>query len=80
MVVFSGSLNTAEDDDFYTTLRRAFEAAAEALVFNFLADAYLAGADYLHWRRPEDVIAFASQLSADVRTLDDYLPGDFTSP
>jgi SAM-dependent methyltransferase len=78
VVVFSGSLNTVEDDAFYTTIRRAFEACAESLVFNFLCNSYLAGADYLRWRRPADVIAFASSLSPDVRTLDDYLHGDFT--
>jgi SAM-dependent methyltransferase len=78
VVVFSGSLNTIEDDAFYTTVRRAFEACAETLVFNFLCNPYLAGADYLRWRRPNDVTAFASRLSPDVRTLDDYLHGDFT--
>ena len=78
VVVFSGSLNTLDDAPFYTTVRRAFEAAAERLVFNFLCSTYLAGAEYLRWRRPEDVLRFASILSDDVRTLDDYLPGDFT--
>lgn len=78
VVAFSGSLNTLEDDAFYATLRRAFDAAAGLLVFNFLCGSYLAGADYLRWRRPADVIAFAKQLTPDVRTLDDYLHGDFT--
>ena len=77
-VVFSGSLNTLEDDAFYGTIRRAFDAAAEVLVFNFLCSSYLAGADYLRWHRPADVIAFATQLTPDVRTLHDYLHGDFT--
>jgi SAM-dependent methyltransferase len=78
VVVFSGSLNTIEDGDFYATVRRAYDAAAEAVVFNFLCNSYLAGADYLHWRRPDEVIAFARQLTPDLRTLDDYLHGDFT--
>ena len=78
VVVFSGSLNTLEDGDFYTALRRAFDASAEALVFNFLANAYLAGAPYLRWRRPSDVVDFASKMSHAVHTLDDYLHGDFT--
>jgi SAM-dependent methyltransferase len=78
VVVFSGSLNTIEDGAFYTTIRRAFEACAHTLVFNFLCNPYLAGADYLRWRRPAEVKAFASHLSPDVRTLDDYLHGDFT--
>jgi len=78
VVVFSGSLNTVEDDDFYRTLRRAFDAAAETVVFNFLCYSYLAGADYLRWHRAGDVVAFANTLTPDVRTLDDYLHGDFT--
>ena len=78
VVVFSGSLNTVEDADFYPTVRRAFDAAAERVVFNFLCNSYLAGADYLRWRRPADVIAFANTLTGDVRTCDDYLYGDFT--
>ena len=78
VVVFSGSLNTVEDDDFYATVRRAFDAAAEAVVFNFLSNPYLAGADYLRWRRPLDVLTFCQRLTPHVRTLDDYLRGDFT--
>jgi SAM-dependent methyltransferase len=78
VVVFSGSLNTLDDAPFYTTIRRAFEAAAERLVFNFLCSTYLAGAEYLRWRRPQDVLKFAATLTGEVRTLDDYLPGDFT--
>ena len=78
VVVFSGSLNTVEDAQFYDTVRRAFDAAAEALVFNFLCNSYLAGADYLRWRRPQDVTDFARALAPRVETLDDYLHGDFT--
>lgn len=77
-VVLSGSLNTAEDETFYATLRTAFAAARERLVFNFLASPDLAAADYLRWRRPADVLAFARGLSRDVRWLEDYLPGDCT--
>ena len=78
VVMFSGSLNTAGDDVFYPTLRRAYEAAAEAMVFNFLDSTMLAGRDYLVWRRPADVLRFAGSLSADVRVRDEYLPGDCT--
>lgn len=78
VVVLCGSLNTAADSVFYPTLARAFDAAAETLVFNFLCSPMLAGRDYLHWRRPEDVTRFARMLCADVATLDDYLPGDMT--
>jgi SAM-dependent methyltransferase len=78
VVVISGSLNTVEDGPFYTTIRRAFEAAAETLVVNFLCSSDLAGAEYLRWRCAGDVLAFARQLGGDVRTLDDYLHGDCT--
>ena len=78
VVVFSGSFNTVEDEAFYTTVRRAFEATADLLVFNFLASPYLAGADYLRWRRPSEVLGFCARLTSDVRTLEDYLEGDCT--
>ena len=79
VVVFSGSLNTADDEVFYATLRRAYDAAAEALVFNFLCSPMLAGQSYLAWRRPDDVLRFARGLEGgEVRTLADYLEGDCT--
>lgn len=79
VVVFSGSLNTADDEVFYATLRRAYDAAAEALVFNFLCSPMLAGQSYLAWRRPDAVLRFARGLEGgEVRTLEDYLEGDCT--
>lgn len=78
VVVVSGALNTADDAVFYSTLARAFDAAAETLVFNFLCSPMLAGREYLHWRRPQDVTRFARGLCGDVSLLDDYLPGDMT--
>ena len=78
VVIFSGSLNTVDDGPFYDTLRRAFEATADTVVFNFLCSPYLAGAEYLRWRRPSDVLGYCSQLTRDVRTLENYLQGDFT--
>jgi SAM-dependent methyltransferase len=78
VVVFSGSLNTADDAAFYPALARAYDAAADTLVFNFLSSPMLAGRDYLYWRRPDDVARFARTLSPDFSMLDDYLPGDVT--
>ena len=78
VVVFSGSLNTADDAVFYDTLARAWDATAETLVFNFLCSPLLAGRDYLYWRHAEDVKRFARRLSKDVSMLDEYLPGDMT--
>jgi SAM-dependent methyltransferase len=78
VVVFSGSLNTADDATFYGTLLRAYDAAAETLVFNFLSTPMLAGAEYLSWRARGDVVSFANSLGGEVRVLEDYLPGDCT--
>ena len=78
VVVFSGSLNTADDALFYASLRRGFDATSETLVFNFLCSPELAGKDYLYWRRPDDVTRFVQTLSKDVRSLQDYLSGDMT--
>ena len=78
VVVFSGSLNTVEDADFYPILRRAFDAAAEALAFNFLCSPALAGVSYLRWRKDADVLRFVRGLTKRVGHADDYLPGDCT--
>lgn len=80
VLVFSGSFNTVEDEDFYPLLRRAFHAAAESVVFNFLCSASLAGADYLRWRSTDDVLRFLGRVDGvdELRMIDDYLPGDCT--
>lgn len=80
VVIFSGSLNTADDSVFYTTLRHAFEAATESLVFNFLDSPRLAGQSHLYFRDPHIVRNFAAKLpdAANVFVLDDYLTGDTT--
>ena len=78
VVIFSGSLNTVDDAVFYPTLTRAYEAATDSLVFNFLDSPMLAGQRHLYWRRVGDIRAHVSKLSRDVRVLSDYLPGDST--
>ena len=78
VIAFSGSLNTMDECAFYQTLARAFDAAAEAVVFNFLSSPALAGKEYLVWHRPDKVEAFARRLAAEVRTADDYIYGDCT--
>jgi SAM-dependent methyltransferase len=78
VVVISGALNTLDTPTFYTTIRRAFDAAAEALVFNFLDSPSLAAASYLTWHTREEVVDFARSLSREVRVLSDYLDGDST--
>jgi hypothetical protein len=78
VVVICGALNTMDSEGFYATLRRAYEAAGEAMVFNFLCSSRLAGADYLSWHRTDEVMGFARTLSDRVRKVEDYLPGDCT--
>jgi hypothetical protein len=78
VIVFSGSLNTVDSAQFYLSLRQGWEAAGEVLVFNFLAAAHIASAEWLTWHHAEDVLRFARGLSSKVRTLNDYLDGDCT--
>lgn len=78
VIVFSGSLNTMSPSVFYSTLTRAYEAAAEAVVFNFLSSSALAGKHYLVWHPPEQVYDFAQRLGGEVTTIADYLQGDCT--
>lgn len=79
IVIFSGSLNTLDDDEFRRTVRRAYDAAASALVFNFLCSPNLAGRDYLYWRSKHDVLGFAREFCGNIRMKDDYLDGDCTA-
>ncbi len=78
IVIFSGSLNTLDDSEFYATLRHAFHAAGEALVFNFLSSDRLAGKAYLFWRDPSDVAEFLNSLGGTVRHSNEYMVGDCT--
>jgi SAM-dependent methyltransferase len=77
-VVISGALNTMDDGMFYASIRRAYDAASECLVFNFLSSPRLAGTPYLHWRRAREVERFARDHAGWVTTVDEYLPGDCT--
>jgi SAM-dependent methyltransferase len=78
VVLFSGSLNTLDEQTFYATIDRAFDATAEVLMFNFLASSTLAGRNYLSWRPVDQVLAHVQQWAAKIQTLDNYLPGDYT--
>lgn len=78
VVAVSGSLNTVDDTLFYDSLAHAYNASGEWLVFNFLSSPMLAGASYLYWRRPGDVLAFARSLGGTAFASDSYLPGDMT--
>lgn len=79
VVVFSGSLNTLTPQQFYRTLRAAWEAAGQALVFNFLNSQYWCGEDWLTWHRRDSVLDFCRSLGGGEPRLDDsYLEGDCT--
>lgn len=78
VVVFCGSLNTLTTADFYRMIRTGFEAATEALVFNFLSSPRLAAASWLTWHAPDEVLGFARRLTPDVAFLSDYMDGDGT--
>jgi SAM-dependent methyltransferase len=78
VIVFSGSLNTLEPDRFYLSLRQGWNAAGEVLVFNFLAAAHIASAQWLTWHRAADVLGITRSWSSEVRMLEDYLDGDCT--
>lgn len=77
-VVCCGSLNTLSDEEFYQTLRRAFDAATEILIFNFLCASALAAAEYLTWHHREDVRRFLQEFSSRCSELADYRDGDCT--
>jgi hypothetical protein len=78
VVVFSGSLNTLDVGQFEKSLREGFEAAGEVLVFNFLAAAHIANAEWLRWHRKEHVMGMVSRWGKRAAMRDDYLDGDCT--
>ena len=78
VVVFSGSLNTLSRPQFYRTLRAAWEAAGQSLVFNFLSTKYWCGEDWLNWHRRQTVLAFCRSLGGEPRFEEGYLEGDCT--
>jgi SAM-dependent methyltransferase len=77
-VVISGALNTLGVQEFYQTLRRAYDASAEMLIFNFLDSPQLAGASYLSWHHPQQVLSFCRAIAPRVQEISGYLEGDRT--
>ena len=80
LICFSGSLNNIDDQTVKTILRRAFNAAARGIVFNFLsnrAHADTLANDTIPARRFDtlDMIDVALTLSHRVRFRQDYLDG-----
>lgn len=76
IVVFCGSLNTLNQQQFEQVLMRAFDATAEMLVFNFLCSPERAASAYLLWHHIDDVLKLAGRMTDSVQYIDDYLPGD----
>ncbi|RMH23727.1 MAG: methyltransferase domain-containing protein [Planctomycetota bacterium] len=80
VIVFSGSLNTMDDETAMRTLGRAWDAAEEALLFNFLSDrapAALLAQDPAPARRLDTLALLDWALSRTplVRFRQDYLGG-----
>jgi SAM-dependent methyltransferase len=78
VIVFSGSLNTLARPQFYETLRAAWDAAGEWLVFNFLCSRLWCGESWLSWHRVSAVMEFCRDLGGEPRSDTSYLDGDCT--
>jgi hypothetical protein len=71
-------LNTLDTPAFYRSLQAAFDAAKQAVVFNFLCSPFLAAASHLTWHSTDEVMEFARRLSGQVKLYDQYMRGDAT--
>jgi SAM-dependent methyltransferase len=78
VVVFSGSLNTLAREQFYRTLSAAWEAARQAVAFNFLSSQIWCGEDWLTWHPLPSVLSFCRSLGGEPRFDEGYLEGDCT--
>jgi hypothetical protein len=78
VIVFCGSLNTLNMNEFHRTLRAAWGFARRAVAFNFLCSPRLASGEHLTWHGISDVLAFANELTPDVALDDSYRNGDCT--
>jgi len=78
VIIFCGSLNTLSPEDFYHTLRVAWQYTRSELAFNFLCSPRLASAKHLSWHPISEVREFAYSLSRDVAIDDSYRKGDCT--
>ena len=78
VVVFSGSLNTLTRPRFYRSLRAAWEATGEWLIFNFLSSRNWAGENWLTWHRRRTVLTFCRSLGGEPSFDESYLDGDCT--
>ncbi|MDP9175678.1 MAG: hypothetical protein M3O30_17685 [Planctomycetota bacterium] len=78
VIVFSGSLNTLAEDQFYATLSAAWKQARRGIAFNFLCSPRLAAGKHLTWHAISDVLNFVNAWSTEVAMDDRYLEGDCT--
>jgi SAM-dependent methyltransferase len=78
VIIFCGSLNTLSVDDFYSSLRVAWEYTRSELSFNFLCSPRLASGKHLTWHGISDVRRFAYERTHDVAMDDAYREGDCT--
>jgi len=78
VLFYSGSLNTMDSKAFFSSIQAGFDAALQAVVFNFLCSPFLAGSSHLAWHSAEEVMEFARGLSNRVKLHDRYMRGDAT--
>jgi hypothetical protein len=76
--IFCGSLNTLDNESFWTCVQRAYHHSREGVVFNHLSSADLAAARHLIWQPPDVVRRRCQEITANIRILTDYLDGDTT--
>jgi SAM-dependent methyltransferase len=75
--VCSGALNNLTQDETRTAIERCFGAARRGFVFNVLHGDDRSGT--FNYRKPEEVEAWAADLGAEVKIVDDYMYRDFTA-
>ncbi len=78
VIVFSGSLNTLSTEEFYRSVRVAWDFCRRELAFNFLCSPRLAAAKHLTWHPIGELLELAYSLSGDVSADDTYRDGDCT--
>jgi hypothetical protein len=77
-ILFSGSLNTLSMQDFYQSIRLAWDYTQRELAFNFLCSPRLASARHLTWYPIGDILSLAYSFTNDVSTDNTYRDGDCT--
>ena len=70
--IASGSLNILSKELFYDFIRKCYKASSKGFAFNFLKKRSFNNV------KIDEVLAFCSSLSENIKTKNDYLDNDFT--